>query len=80
MELINDNMLAAFSAGVSNPYENQLVMNELVCDEEFPDILLIIDEVDSIDSLDELRKDFHEIDDDYNFNDYLINMIIKYIT
>lgn len=75
MGFITDNMLAAFVAGVSFPQEDKLVMNELVNNEEFSDLLNVIDEVDSIDCIDELRNEFNESTDECcNFKDYNINI------
>ena len=74
MELITDNILAAFISGTSTLQEEKLVMNELVENEEFSDLLNVIDEVDSMDCINELRNEFNEISDDYNFTDYNINI------
>lgn len=74
MELITDNILAAFISGTSTLQEEKLVMNELVENEEFSDLLNVIDEVNSMDCINELRNEFNEISDDYNFSDYNINI------
>lgn len=74
MELMTDNILAAFMSGASTPQEDKLVMNELVDNEEFLDLLNVIDEVDSIDSINELRDEFNDISDDCNFSDYNIRV------
>ena len=75
MGFITDNMLAAFVAGVSFPQEDKLVMNELVNNEEFSDLLNVIDEVDSMDCIDELRNEFNDsIDENFNFKDFKINI------
>ena len=74
MELITDNILAAFISGTSTLQEEKLVMNELVENEEFSDLLNVIDEVNSMDCINELRNEFNEISDDYNFSDYNVNI------
>lgn len=74
MELITDNILAAFMSGTSTPQEDKLVMNELAKNDEFSDLLNVIDEVDSMDCINELRDEFNDISDDYNFSDYNINI------
>ena len=74
MELITDNILAAFMSGASAPQEDKLVMNELINNEEFLDLLNVIDKVDSMDCINELRDEFNDISDDYNFSDYNINI------
>lgn len=74
MKSITDNILAAFISGTSTPQEEKLVMNELVNNEEFSDLLNVIDEVDSMDCINELRNEFNEISNDYNFSDYNINI------
>ena len=74
MKSITDNILAAFISGTSTPQEEKLVMNELVKNEEFSDLLNVIDEVDSMDCINELRSEFNEMSDDYNFSDYNINV------
>lgn len=75
MELITDNTLAAFSTGVSTLQEDRLVMNEMANSEEFADLLNMIDEIDSMDYIDELRNEFNDsIDENFNFNDFQINI------
>jgi len=75
MGLITDNTLAAFSTGVSTLQEDRLVMNEMANSEEFADLLNMIDEIDSMDCIDELRNEFNDsIDENFNFNDFKINI------
>ena len=71
---ISDNTLAAYMAGVSTVQEDKLVLNEIVSNANFTDLLDIMDEVDSMDCINELRNEFNEISDDYNFIDYNINI------
>lgn len=71
---ISDNTLAAYMAGVSTVQEDKLVLNEIVSNANFTDLLDIMDEVDSMDCINELRNEFNEISDDYNFTDYNINI------
>lgn len=74
MKSITDNILAAFISGTSSQQEDKLVINELANNEEFSDLLNVINEVDSIDCINELRNEFNEISDDYTFSDYNINV------
>lgn len=72
---ISNNILAAFNAGVSTKQEDKLVLNELSDNDNFSELLDIFDEVDSIESLNELRNEFCEnIDNWGNFKDYNINI------
>lgn len=71
---ISDNTLTAYMAGVSTVQEDKLVLNEIVSNANFTDLLDIMDEVDSMDCINELRNEFNEISDDYNFTDYNINI------
>ena len=48
MKSITDNILAAFISGTSSQQEDKLVINELANNEEFSDLLNVIDEVDSL--------------------------------
>ena len=75
MGLITDNMLAAFATGVSTPHEDKIVMNEIVNSEEFSDLLNIVDDIDSMDCIEEIKNEFNEpIDENCTFIDYNINI------
>lgn len=74
MGYIDDNILTVFISGVSTPQEDRIVMNEIVNNEEFSGLLSVIDEVDSMDCINELRNEFNEPIDDRRFRDYNINI------
>lgn len=74
MGLLTNNILAAFISGTSTLQEDKIVMNELANNEEFSDLLNVIDEVDSMDCINELRDEFNDISDDCNFSDYNIDI------
>lgn len=74
---IDNNILSAYMAGVSTLQEDKEVLNEMCCDEEFADLLNVMDEVDAIDGMDELRNEFDEPVDNVDLNefyDYNINI------
>ena len=72
---ISNSLLAAFNAGISTRQEDKLVLNELIGNENLSELLDIVDEVDSIEGLDELRKEFNEtIDNQSDFNEFNINV------
>ena len=69
---ISNNILAAFVAGVSTKQEDELVMKESSNNEDFSDLL---DDVDAIDGMNELRNEFCENIDGWDeFKDYNINI------
>lgn len=71
---ISDNMLSAFMCGVSTPDEDLLILNEMMSNEEFSDMMDVFHEVNDIDNLEEMKTEFNEDVDcmkdfkDYNFN------------
>lgn len=72
---INDNTISAFMAGKSSIDEDRLLLAEFFNNEYLQDVFEIINEIDTIDNMDELRKEFnenHDISD--NFSDYNINI------
>lgn len=70
---ISNNILAAFMAGVSTKQEDELVMKEFSDKEDFSDLLDVLEDVDAIGGMDELRNEFCEdIDGWKEFNDYNI--------
>ena len=72
---ISDNMLSAFMCGVSTPDEDLQILNEMMSNEEFSDIMDIFHEVNETDNLEEMRTEFNE-DVDYikDFKEYNINI------
>ena len=74
---ISNNILAAFVAGVSTKQEDELIMKEFSNNEGFSDLLDVLDDVDAVDGMNELRNEFCESIDGWDeFKDYNIN--IKY--
>lgn len=63
---ISDNTLAAYMAGVSSVQEDKQVLNEIANNQYFSDLLDVIEDIDAIDGMDELRKEFNESVDLYN--------------
>ncbi len=72
---ISNNTLAAYVAGVSTVQEDKLVLDEIANNDSFSELLDVMNEVDAIDGLDEMRNEFNESADDLEeFNDYIINI------
>lgn len=72
---INDNILSAFFAGNSTIDEDKLVLQEFSNNECFQDMFDIINEIDAMDNMDELRKEFNETSDLLQeFKDHKINI------
>lgn len=63
---ISDNTLAAYMAGVSTVQEDKQVLNEIINNQYFSDLLDVMEDIDAIDGMDELRKEFNESVDLYN--------------
>lgn len=72
---ISNNTLAAFLAGTSTVQEDEAILKELSESKSFSELLDVLEEVDAIDGLDELRQEFNETSDNYNeLTDYNINI------
>lgn len=72
---ISNNILAAFVDGVSTKQEDELVMKEFSNNEGFSDLLDVLDDVDAVDGMNELRNEFCESIDGWDeFKDYNINI------
>lgn len=72
---ISNNTLAAFLAGTSTVQEDKAILKELSESKSFSELLDVLEEVDAIDGLDELRQEFNETSDNYNeLTDYNINI------
>ena len=70
-----NNVLAAYRAGVSSVQEDKQVLEEMIKNDNFAELLDVMDEVDAIDGMDELRNEFNEPIDDINmFEDYKTNV------
>ena len=63
---ISDNTLAAYMAGGSTVQEDKQVLNEITNNQYFSDLLDVMEDIDAIDGMDELRKEFNESADLYN--------------
>jgi len=67
---ISDNTLAAYMAGVSTVQEDKEILDEISNNKYFSDLLDVIEDIDAIDGMDELRSEFEESVDKYNdFNE-----------
>ena len=72
---ISDNMLSAFMCGVSTPDEDLQILNEMMSNEEFSDMMDVFHEVNDIDNLEEIKTEFNEdVDCMKDFKDYNINV------
>ncbi len=72
---ITDNMLSAFYAGESTLYEDRLILDNIVANEEFSDMMDIMSEIDSMDEIREMRNEFNEsVDNTDEYKDYNINI------
>lgn len=72
---ISDNTLAAYMAGVSTVQEDKQVMDEIYSNMYFSDLLDVMEDIDAIDGMDELRNEFDESIDEYNDYDEIHNNI-----
>ena len=63
---ISDNLLSAFLHGVANIKENNEVFSEAIKDGDLQNIIEIIEDIDSSDDINELRKEFAEDGERYN--------------
>ncbi len=67
---ISDNTLAAYMAGVSTAQEDKEILDEISNNKYFSDLLDVIEDIDAMDGMDELRSEFEESVDKYNdFNE-----------
>ena len=67
---ISDNTLAAYMAGVSTVQGDKEILDEISNNKYFSDLLDVIEDIDAIDGMDELRSEFEESVDKYNdFNE-----------
>lgn len=57
---ISDNMLSAFMCGVSTPDEDLRIFNEMMCNEEFSDMMDVLNEVNSLDDIDSFNFEFSD--------------------
>lgn len=68
---ISDNILAAFQQGLASPDEDLMILNEIVENKEFCDMMDIFDEINSWDNIEELKHEFQEpIDNTEKFQDF----------
>ena len=66
---ISDNMLSAFMCGVSTPDENLQILNEMISNEEFADMMDVFNEVNSLDDIDSLKFEFDDKVDSVDITD-----------
>lgn len=72
---ITDNMLSAFYAGESTIDEDRLILDNMIADKEFSDMMDIMSEMDSMDEIREMRNEFSEsVDNIDEYKDYNINI------
>ena len=57
---IPDNALAAFQIGTSTKEEHLMILNEMINNVEFSDMLDIMDEIGTIDNIDNLKFEFND--------------------
>lgn len=57
---IPDNALAAFQIGTSTKEEDLMILNEMINNVEFSDMLDIMDEIGTIDNIDNLKFEFND--------------------
>lgn len=60
---ISNNILAAFVAGVSTKQEDELIMKEFSDNEDFSDLLDVLDDGDAVDGMNELKNEFLKSND-----------------
>ena len=60
---ISNNILAAFVAGVSTKQEDELIMKEFSDNEDFSDLLDVLDDVDAVGGMNELKNEFLKSND-----------------
>ena len=60
---ISNNILAAFVAGVSTKQEDELIMKEFSDNEDFSDLLDVLDDVDAVVGMNELKNEFLKSND-----------------
>lgn len=66
---ISDNMLSAFMCGVSTPDEDLRILNEMICNEEFSDMMDVLNEVNSLDDIDSFNFEFSDNIDSIDVTD-----------
>lgn len=72
---ITDSMLSAFYAGESTIDEDRLILDNMIADEEFSDMMDIMSEIDSMDEIREMRNEFSEsVDNIDEYQDYSIKI------
>lgn len=72
---ITDNMLSAFYAGESTIDEDRFILDNMIADEEFSDMMDIMSEMDSMDEIREMRNEFSEsVDNIDEYQDYSIKI------
>lgn len=54
------NMLSAFQCGLTTPEEDSIILKEIEDNAEFSEMMDILDEINSMDELTELKNEFNE--------------------
>ena len=54
------NMLSAFQFGLTTPEEDSIILKEIEDNAEFNEMMDILDEINSMDELTELKNEFNE--------------------
>lgn len=60
---IPDNVLAAFQFGVTSQEEDLMVLNEMAQNAEFDEMMGLLEEINSIDDIDNLKFEFTDKSD-----------------
>ncbi len=60
---IPDNVLAAFQIGVTSQEEDLMVLNEMAQNAEFDEMMGLLEEINSIDDIDNLKFEFTDKSD-----------------
>lgn len=60
---IPDNVLAAYQFGVTSQKEDLMVLNEMAQNAEFDEMMGLLEEINSIDDIDDLKFEFTDKSD-----------------
>lgn len=84
---ISNNILAAYQKGLTNQQEESLVFNEMIHNEQFAEMLMIMDEIDSSEEISQLEEAFYKMNDTHlkekndidNINNTRMNVSKKFV-
>ncbi len=72
---ISDNALAAFYAGKSTKEEGHLILDKMAADENFSEMMDLMSDIDSLDEIEDIRREFDEdVDTGFKYNELNINI------